>query len=361
MRAIAAQPDSQQPLIVECPAPNRPGGGEILCRTRLLGICGTDREILLSRTPALPIGERWLVLGHECLAEVIEVGSQVTQFAAGDLVVPVVRRALPGYPRRADMLALGQFTERGIFYEHGFSAPVWLDRPEYVVPVPNELGELAVFTEPMAVAEKAIHEGVILQHARLGQTAWPDVTPRVLVTGLGPIAFAAMLSCRARRWRVTVYGRDDENTFRAQLAQRFGCRYVAEADWTEEPNDVEAEGFDLILECTGSDEVVVRTVGALASCGIIVWLGSSRVPVARTLNLAHVMRTGLTRNHIHLGTVNAAQRDFHAAVENLAGWQQRDADLVQQVFTERVSLDDALWHYEHRRPQGIKCVVEYGG
>src|SRR5437763_734679 len=111
--AIAAFPGSVKPAFVPAPEPASPGPGEVLCRTLELGVCGTDREILLSTEPAVPVGEPHLVLGHECLARVELVGADVNGYQPGDLVVPVVRRAHPGARHRADMLAFGEFTERG--------------------------------------------------------------------------------------------------------------------------------------------------------------------------------------------------------------------------------------------------------
>jgi glucose 1-dehydrogenase len=359
MFAIAAFPDQQVPRKVALAPPVSPAAGQLLCRTRHLGICGTDREILLSRRPALPPGEEFLVLGHECLGEVVEVGPDMNgRFAAGDLVVPVVRRALPHSVRRPDMLAPGEYTERGIFFEHGFSAPYWLDRAEYLVAVPASIADVAVLAEPLAVVEKGVHEAELLQSARLGETAWPAAAPRVLVTGLGPIAFAAVLATGARGWPTTVLGRDRPDTFRAELAARLGATYRDLRTLPAEPADAETDGFDLILECTGSDDVLVQTSPFLASCGLMVWLGSSRVPQARSHNLALVMRNAVIRNHLHLGTVNAALRDFQAALDDLRFWCRRSAADVAAIITERLPLDEALWHYTHRRPQGIKCVVD---
>src|SRR5687767_11388663 len=103
MLAIAARAGSVHPQIIELASPPDPGAGQVLCRTLQLGVCGTDREILLSAKPWAPPGEDRLVLGHECLARVEAVGTEVSDYRAGDLVVPVVRRALPGQTRRVDL------------------------------------------------------------------------------------------------------------------------------------------------------------------------------------------------------------------------------------------------------------------
>lgn len=357
LSAVAAFPGSTLPAIVAMPEPNALLPGEVLCRTLELGVCGTDREILHSANPWVPPGEKFLVLGHECLGEVLAIGAGVTEYSPGDLVVPAVRRPKPGETRRLDYLPLGKFTERGIWSEHGFSVPRWIDRPEHFYRVPPTIASLAVFAEPLAVAEKAANEAKTLQSARLGEPVWRDNPPRVVVTGMGPIGFAAVLAAVARGWPVSMVGRDEPDSFRAKLASEFGATYFPIERMSWDPADVERDGFDLCLECTGSDDLMLAAAGVLRSCGIMVWLGSTRLPQPASRNVAKLMRDGLIRNHLHIGTVNAAPRDFRDALSHLAQLRQTYAKQLASLITARVKLPESLWHYEHRQPQGIKTVV----
>jgi threonine dehydrogenase-like Zn-dependent dehydrogenase len=317
-----------------------------------------------------------LILGHECLARVEAAGSGVSEYRAGDLVVPVVRRAFPGQSRRVDLLPFGPFTERGIYREHGFSQPLWLDRPEYLFRVPAEIADLAVLTEPLAVSEKGVNEALVLTRARLGADAWTHrsphapreefisrsempTVPRVLVTGMGPIGFTAVLAAVARGWPVTMLGRDEPGTFRATLAERLGARYQPMQATDFQPADVEQVGYDLYLECTGSDDVMLQAASLVRSCGVIVWLGSLRKPQPAMHNVQRLMRDGLVRNHTHLGCVNAAPRDFADALTHLAQLQRTHAADLSTLITARVAPAESLWHYTHRQPQGIKTVVVY--
>ena len=380
MLAISAQRGSQEPQLIDVPPPAGPGAGEVLCRTLELGVCGTDRDILHSAAPWTPAGEERLILGHECLARIEAVGSGVAGFRAGDLVVPVVRRAFPGQTRRVDLLPFGPFTERGIYHEHGFSQPLWLDRPQHLFRVPPEIANLAVLTEPLAVSEKGVNEALVLTRARLGSEAWGNgwlgpaaanpqhavvergsttATPKVLVTGMGPIGFTAVLAAVARGWPVTMLGRDEPGTFRATLVERLGGRYQPMQATNFEPADIELGGHDLLLECTGSDEVMLQAASLVRSCGVIVWLGSMRKPQPAMHNVQRLMRDGLVRNHIHLGCVNAAPRDFADSLTHLAQLKQTHAAELAALITARVSPEESLWHYTHRQPQGIKTVVVY--
>jgi len=359
MQGIAAFPGRVEPDFVDIPEPRAPGPGQVLCRTLQLGVCGTDRDILQSTTPFVPPGENFLVLGHECLARVEAVGPDVPHLRSGDLVVPTVRRSPPHARHRVDLLNFGDYTERGIVALHGFSAPWWVDDPQYLYQVQPDLAAVAVLTEPLAVAEKGLHEAQLLQEARCGANFWTEAPPRVLVTGLGPIAFAGILASVARGWPTTVYGRDSVATFRATLAQRLGANYLPAESVNLAPQDVEKDGFDLILECTGSDAVTVELTGTLASRGICVWLGSSRLPNPAPHNVALMMRNGLLRNHLHLGSVNAAPRDFEQALLDLAWWQLRQPQTLAALLTDHVAPRDSLEHYLTRKTQGIKTVLHY--
>ncbi|MBA60977.1 MAG: hypothetical protein CMJ76_01305 [Planctomycetaceae bacterium] len=371
LQSIAAIPGNQEPQLINPIDPRKPQADEVVCETVYLGVCGTDREILHAATPHVPHGAQQLVLGHECLARVLEVGQDVEQVKPGDLVVPAVRRPTSGATtvgidefkmnRRPDMMPWGAYVERGIVWEHGFSLPQWIDRPEFLYQVPDSIKQVAILSEPISVSEKAVREAQQAQAARLGEKEWVDHPPRVLITGMGPIAFAAVICCRARGWEVTVFGRDAEDTFRAGLVRDFDAKYVNADTLSFTPESVEQDGFELILECTGSDRVMMQSAGLLAGCGIMVWLGASRLPQVRDFDVNQIMRNAILGNHLYIGTVNNAPQDMQSAINHLAGLNQQYGETIARMITEQVVPADSLWHYTNRTPQGIKTIVRYAG
>jgi threonine dehydrogenase-like Zn-dependent dehydrogenase len=126
-----------------------------------------------------------------------------------------------------------------------------------------------------------------------------------------------------------------------------------------EAADVERLGYDLLLECTGSDEVLLAAALAVRSCGVVIWLGSNRVPKVAPHNVDRLVREGLLRNHLHIGCVNAAARDFSDALKHLERLAIDRRSELAALITARVRPEDSLWHYEHRQPQGIKTVLIY--
>ncbi|HXW78874.1 MAG TPA: alcohol dehydrogenase catalytic domain-containing protein, partial [Acidimicrobiales bacterium] len=95
MKAIAAFPGDQDVKLVDHPLPLLGAPDEVLLRVLDVGICGTDKEICSFEYGTPPPGEDYLVIGHEALAQVVEVGPGVEGLREGDLVVPTVRRPCP--------------------------------------------------------------------------------------------------------------------------------------------------------------------------------------------------------------------------------------------------------------------------
>jgi len=153
-----------------------------------------------------------------------------------------------------------------------------------------------------------------------------------------------------------MYGRDNPGSFRATLAAAFGATYIN----PQSVQDARPAGFDLILECTGSDEVLLEAAQWLNPRGAMCWLGASRNARTKPLNLMRSMQQAILGNHLHFGSVNAAPRDFESALHNLVTMNRTHAEQLRALITCRVSLEEALWHYTHREPQGVKTVLSPG-
>ena len=85
MKALVKSRTEKGLWLEEVPAP-KPGINDVLVRVLMTGICGTDLHIYewddwARSTIPLP-----LVIGHEFVGEVVEVGSNVADFHPGELV-----------------------------------------------------------------------------------------------------------------------------------------------------------------------------------------------------------------------------------------------------------------------------------
>ena len=360
--AICAHTGSDRATLETIVRPTNPLAGMVLCRTIELGVCGTDRDILASQSPWVAVGENRLVLGHECVAQVVAIGSGVDESWRGAVVVPLVRRSLDPTLARPDLAPPGEYIERGIYRADGFATEFSLDEPRHLLRVPAGLERYAVFAEPQSIAEKGVHEAIALQRGRSADHDIERKAPRVLVTGQGPIAFAAVIASLARGWNVTMVGRDSSAHSRTKFAMDLGAHTCVWTDlappdgfWREE---VEESGWDLILECTGSDDAMVHAASHLRAMGVLVWLGAERSPRSKQLPWSAMMRDAILRNHVIVGVVNSARRDFEAAFRHLA-WLANHGDFRDRLFTHRVTLRDSLEHYHMRLPDSVKTVIEF--
>ena len=95
MRAVAVFPVKHEVHVINHPEPKLITDTQAKMRVLEVGVCGTDREIVAFEYGTPPEGFDYLVIGHESLSEVVEVGSKVSKVKAGDLVVMTVRRPCP--------------------------------------------------------------------------------------------------------------------------------------------------------------------------------------------------------------------------------------------------------------------------
>src|SRR5438094_9795125 len=133
MKAIAVIPKKREVGLIDHEAPGVTTPTQVKLRMLEAGVCGTDREICTFEYGTPPTGSEHLVIGHESLGQVVEVGRAVSRVKLGDLVVPMVRRpcaheeCIACRADRQDFCYTGDFTERGIKQAHGFMTELVVD------------------------------------------------------------------------------------------------------------------------------------------------------------------------------------------------------------------------------------------
>jgi threonine dehydrogenase-like Zn-dependent dehydrogenase len=235
MKAGAVFPGQRRVEVVALDEPKIATPNQVKLRMLEVGVCGTDREICHFHYGTPPEGFEFLVLGHESLGEVVEIGSDVTRVRRGDLVTPMVRHACEhagcaacrsGYQ---DFCSTGDFRERGIKQLHGFMTDFVVDDEKYVHPVPRELREVAILVEPLTIAEKALLQIRAIEQ-RLPWNASlkrSDAFGCAVVLGAGPVGLLGAMALVNAGYRTIIYSRETANDSRAALAASFGAHYVS--------------------------------------------------------------------------------------------------------------------------------------
>ena len=247
------------------------GINDVLIRVDRTGICGTDLHIYnwdswAQKTIPVP-----MVVGHEFVGEIIEVGSNVADFHAGDVVSAeghVVcgrcRNCLAGRRHLCKNTKGIGVNRTGAFAEY-ISVPmtnVWHHQPGID-------RDVAAIFDPFG---NAVHTA--LSFDLLGED--------VLITGAGPIGIMAVGIAKHAGARHVVI--TDVNDYRLDLAKKMGAD-VALNVTREKLKDVQAklnmkEGFDVGLEMSGHAAAFRDMIDAMAHGGKIALLGIPGEPMA---------------------------------------------------------------------------------
>ena len=270
MRALVKQEAGPGLVMTEVPEPEI-GINDVLIRVDRTGIRGTDLHIEEWNEWAQQAVPVPLVIGHEFVGEIVEIGSNVKDYGPGDLVSGeghVVcgrcRNCMAG--RRhlcADAGGVG-VNRPGAFAEL-IALPVtnvWhhdasVDR------------DVAAIFDPFG---NAVHSA--LQFPVLGED--------VLITGAGPIGLMAAAVVRHAGARYVVI--TDVNPYRLELARKMGVTVALDVRDGSLAETQEAlgmkEGFDVGLEMSGNPAALRDMIENLSHGASISMLGLPEEPFA---------------------------------------------------------------------------------
>lgn len=366
MKALTLVPHTKEVKLVDWPEPKIETATQVKVKVLEVGICGTDREEVAGGRADAPKGEKVLIIGHEVIGEVVQVGPEVKSLKPKDLVVIIVRRpcTICEMCKKgcSDMCESGQYTERGIKQRHGFDAEFVVDEEKYMVKVPPQLKSLAVLTEPTTVIEKAIDHACRLQVARLPVDPDPQkwlAGKNVLVAGLGPIGLLASMVLRLRG--AHVYGMDivEPHSLRPRILEGLGGKYLVGHDTNMQAFRKTVPQVDLILEAAGIARLDFQLVQELGINGVYVLTGVTAEGPPLSIDGATLMRNLVLRNQIIFGSVNAGREHFKQAVIDLEAAQKKWPGVVEQLITSRTPFVNFAEVLEKRKPDEIKAVLKW--
>ena len=320
MRALVKAEAAPGLKLTEVPEPET-GINDVLIGVKRAGICGTDLHIEKWDAWASKAIRPPLVVGHEFVGEVLEVGSNVTGFAPGDIVsgeghlvcgrcrnCMAGRRHLCAHTRGVGVNHPGAFAERIVLP----MTNVWKHADDI------ELDVAAIF-DPFG-------------HAPHCALSFPVLGEDVLITGAGPIGLMAAAVVRHAGARHVVV--TDLNEERLEIARQVGATLAV--DPTREGLDQVQqrlgmqEGFDVGLEMSGSPQALRDMLANMAHGGKIAMLGIPPDEVAIDWN--QVIFNMLTIKGIY-------GREMYETWYAMTVMLQSGLD-IHPVITHRFSFDD---------------------
>lgn len=234
------------------------GDNDVLVKVKAAAICGTDMHIYDWTKWAQDRLQLPMVFGHEFSGEIVEVGSAVKRFKAGDRIagethIPCNKcyQCQTGNQHICENMKIIGVHTPGVFCEY-VSIPqdcVWLLDDE----VSYEIGALL---EPMGVGVHGVLSGEIG-----GKT--------VLISGCGPIglmAIGAASACGASK----IYAIDIFDG-KLAVAKKMGADVTINSkdqDYIKVIlDDAKGQGVDVVIDYTGNESVIANSFKALKKGG----------------------------------------------------------------------------------------------
>lgn len=320
MKALVKAKSEEGIWMEEVPVPTI-GINDVLIKVDRTGICGTDLHIYkwddwARKTIPVP-----MVVGHEFVGEIVEVGSNVNDFkpgmvvsGEGHVVCGRCRNCLAGRRHLCRATQGVGVNRTGAFAEYIAipNANVW-EHPK------NIDRDVASIFDPFG---NATHTA--LQWDLLGED--------VLITGAGPIGIMAAAICKhagARHIVVT-----DVNDYRLGLATKMGATHTVNVAERSIPDAQKAlgmrEGFDVGLEMSGNARAFADMIANMAHGGKISVLGIPAEGMAIDWNT--VVFNMLTIKGIY-------GREMYETWYKMAAMVKSGLDLTP-VITHRFGVDD---------------------
>jgi L-gulonate 5-dehydrogenase len=320
--------------VVDVPAPDRPGRGQVLVRPEAIGLCGSDFHYFLGDIGTIddPSVLYPRIQGHEASAVVDELGPDCPPGLEAGMRVAIWPIASCGecYPCRIGQgNACVRISITGVHADGALQEQLVLPAAQ-VFPVGDQDPALTALVEPVSIATRAVARGRVA------------AGEHVVVLGAGPIGQALALAATDRGASVLLV---DTLESRLALGAASGADLLrVDADDDPVPAVREwagGDGPEVVLEATGVPRLVQTAVDLAAHGGRVVVVGLSADAAPIRVGQLPLKEIDL------LGTSCCGAGDFAAAVDLVA----RRADVAARLVTHEFPFD--------RAPEAIAYAIEH--
>jgi alcohol dehydrogenase len=303
----------------------RPGVGDAVIRITLTTICGTDLHIVRGEYPVKP----GLIIGHEPVGVIEELGSGVLGYQTGDRVL--VGAITPCGQCRACLS--GQLSQCG----HGegyeaiggwrFGNTINGAQAEYLL-VPSAQANLAKIPDELTDEQVVLLGDIASTGFGGAESGNIRIGDSVVVFAQGPIGLCATAGAKLMGATLIIGTDGDDN--RLAMAKRMGADVVLdyrEVDVVAEVQRLTGGGADVAIEALGTQETFESALGCLRPGGTLsslgVYSGKLQIPYE---------------------AVAAGIGDHRIATTLCPGGKERMRRLMEVVRSGRVDLTPLLTH-----------------
>jgi len=311
---------------------------QVLLKVLAASICGTDIHIL-NVPPGHP-ATLGVILGHEYVGEVLEIGDEVKNVEIGDRVVvdPNIKCGVCWYCRNGFPNMCRDMTTLGIFCDGGF-AEYNIAPAKQLFSIPSDMDvEKAIFFEPLSCA---VHD-------------WEKVNLKVgesiLIFGAGPIGCCFIELARVCGANTIIVS--EPNPFRRKFAQELGAIVVdpMNEDLSRIIYELTGHGVDVAIDACGVPEVINQAIDYVRPGGRISTFGQQNINAFAD----KVSFTKVTNKELTIFGSYIASRSFDQTIEFL---KRNDVNLGK-LITHRITLDEINKGIDlMRKGEAMKIVV----
>jgi L-iditol 2-dehydrogenase len=247
---------------------------DVLVEVQYCGICGSDIHRWKADKTGVKTAPRKIVMGHEIVSVVKEIGPLVKTVSPGDRVVHEIVTFYCGHCPNClqgkfnicntlpPMEGRAHFVTGGGFAKY----TVWPDRQLHKLPETIS-SEEAVLIEPTA---GSVHSVITRMDLKAGQS--------VAILGPGARGLLLLQVCRAiGAGPVIVTGLDRDEPFRLKTAKTLGADHVINVEKEDLrkriPEITSNIGVDAVLENTGSVDPIDESLDIVRKGGKVLWAG----------------------------------------------------------------------------------------
>lgn len=320
--------------VKEVPVPTILGDRDVIIRVDAASICGSDLKIL-EVPPAHP-ARTGVIMGHEYLGTVAQVGKAVTELQIGDraVVEPNIPCGRCAYCRELSFHMCSNLETLGETVDGGFAEFCLVPATQlHKVPKGTPVEE-AVFTEPLTCA--------------LGALGKVRVTPgdTAVVFGAGPLGLLFLELLLASGAKTVMV---EPSADRREIATRVGADLVvdsSEEGMARSLATIAPLGFHLAIDCVGS--LFARALPIVRRNGTLLLFG-----LDETSECA-LRQYDITRNNWRVVGSFIGSGDFPRAIDIISSGRID----VRPLISAKIALSEIATGVELlRNRQAIKVIV----
>jgi alcohol dehydrogenase len=346
MRALVFRGPNQI-AIEQVPIP-KPGPGEAVIRVTLTTICGTDLHILKGEYPV----RSGLVIGHEPVGVIHELGVGVTGYKVGDrvLVGAITPCGQCNYCLGGDLAQCG-----GPIGGWKFGNTINGAQAEYLL-VPSAQANLAKIPDELRDEQVVLLADIASTGISAAESANLQIGDTVAVFAQGPIGLCATAGAKLKGASLIIAVESDP--VRTRMARKMGADVVLNQNEVDVVTEIKrltgGKGVDVAIEALGTQQTfenslrVIRPGGTVSSLGV--YSGKLAIP-------AESFAAGLANQKIITTLCPGGKERMRRLIELVRNGRM---DLVP-LITHTFSLDkivDAYKLFGERADGVIKVAIK---